>query len=316
MLYDKDGNVVCSDIPTETFTDEACTSAFMDYMAQKCSLFGMSGTYYANPSGLTADSYITPQDLLKLGLVISSVPDALSIWGTSNRSFSIGGTHARTLSVENNVIAGVGSHLDSNGYKFLGGKGGSYYNNNYTNWWRAGVDIVDIDGVSVVLALLAKGKTSYDNLYLSTKELCDMVKASLEGRTPTSGTNLTALVSGGGGYVACVVPNTPGAYVNLVTPAELLTREHTISASTTISSLPASTSKAMTMLCALDYFSDTHEIITVKTVDIVGGSGSTFYDGDTMSFWDAVRIMMMESSNTLANTIARETGRKILSYAV
>ena len=143
-----------------------------------------------------------------------------------------------------------------------------------------------------------------------------MVKASLEGRTPTSGTNLTALVSGGGGYVACVVPNTPGAYVNLVTPAELLTREHTISASTTISSLPASTSKAMTMLCALDYFSDTHEIITVKTVDIVGGSGSTFYDGDTMSFWDAVRIMMMESSNTLANTIARETGRKILSYAV
>ena len=68
----------------------------------------------------------------------------------------------------------------------------------------------------------------------------------------------------------------------------------------------------MTMLCALDYFYDTHETVTVKTVDIIGGSGSTFYDGDELTFWDAVRIMMMESSNTLANTIARCAGYKIL----
>jgi D-alanyl-D-alanine carboxypeptidase len=66
------------------------------------------------------------------------------------------------------------------------------------------------------------------------------------------------------------------------------------------------------MLCALDYFTDIHETITVKTVDITSGSGSTFYDGDKLEFWDAVRIMMMESSNTLATCIGRCTGEKIL----
>ena len=316
MIYSISGSVLCSERPLGDYTDAQCTTAFMNYMAQKCSLFGMSGTYYANPSGLTADSYITPRDLLKLAVAVSSVPEALSIWATPDGSYKIGGSNERTISVTNNVIAGVGAHLDSNGYKFLGGKGGSYYISGTSNWWRAGVDIVDIDGVPVLLALLAKGKTNYDNMYLSTKELCDMVKASLEGQTPTAGTNLTALISGGGGYASCIAPDVSGAYVNLVAPSELLSRQHSISASTTISSLPASTTKTMTMLCALDFIENQHELVTVKTADIVGGSGSTFYNGDILTMHDALRIMMMESSNTLANTIARETGRKLLSYAV
>ena len=72
----------------------------------------------------------------------------------------------------------------------------------------------------------------------------------------------------------------------------------------------------MTVLCALDYIMNIHETITVKTVDIVGGSGSTFYNGDQLTMYDALRIMMMESSNTLANTIARTIGDKILTYGV
>ena len=143
-----------------------------------------------------------------------------------------------------------------------------------------------------------------------------MVKASMNGQTPSAGTNLTALVSGSGGYAACVVPNVSGAYANLETPSELLSRENSISAATTVSRYPASTTKTMTMLCALDFLGNPYDLVTVKTSDIVGGSGSTFYDGDILTMHDALRIMMMESSNTLANTVARETGRKILSYAV
>jgi len=142
-----------------------------------------------------------------------------------------------------------------------------------------------------------------------------MVKASLDGQTPTEGSNLAALVSGGGGYAACLVPTNVAGYVNLETPAMLLTREHSQSASPTQSRYPASTSKAMTMLCVLDYFTNLHETVTVKTVDIESGSGSTFYNGDKLVIEDALRIMMMESSNTLANMVARETGRRILSNA-
>jgi hypothetical protein len=311
LYYDINGNPLGSWLDF-SYTDAACIAAFVGYMAQKCTLYGMTGTYYANPSGLTTESYTTPRDMLKLGVAVSAVPLALSIWGTDDRSFAIKGDHARTLSVENNVIAGVGATLNSAGYKFLGGKGGSYWNS--SNYWRAGVDIVDIEGRAVILSLLAKGQTNYNNLHLSTKELCDMVKASLDGQTPTAGTNLTALIAGGGGYAACLAPSTPGAYANLETPTELLARDHSICDAATISSLPASTSKTMTMLCALDYIGDLHEPVFVKIADITSGSGSTFYDGDQLTVFDALRIMMMESSNTLANTIARTIGRKILSY--
>ena len=70
----------------------------------------------------------------------------------------------------------------------------------------------------------------------------------------------------------------------------------------------------MTMLAALDYVEHLHMPITVKSADITGGSGSVYYDGDELTFYDAVRIMMTESSNTLAKTIARTVGGMILAY--
>ena len=313
MLYYIDGTVACDDVSGNQYTDAQCTTAFVAYMAKKCTQLGMTGTYYANPSGLTADSYITPRDMLKLGIATAANPKSLEIWATPSQNFAVRGDNARTISITNNVITGVGETIDNAGYKFLGGKGGSYWSG--SNYWRAGVDVVDIDGHPVILSLLAKGQTSYNNLHLSTKELCDMVKASLEGQTPTEGTNLSALVTNGGGYCACLVPDDVGAYVNLESPAELLNRDYSIYASSTISSLPASTSKAMTVLCALDFVKDMHISVKVKTVDISSGSGSTFYDGDILDFWDAIRIMMAESSNTLANTIARTVGGLILAYA-
>ena len=309
MVYDINGNVICDyDDNTSSHTDAECLTAFLGYMAKKCTLYGMSGTYYASPSGLTQSSYSTPQDGLKLGTVVAANSQALDIWATPSRSFSILGDHARTLSVTNNVISAVATDLGTY-YKFLGGKGGSL---TYSDYHRAQILLVEVEDKPVVLSLMALGQTNYNNIYKSAKELCDMVKASLDGTTPSAGTNLNALVSGSGGYAACLVPTAPGGYQNLETPAELIARTNSISASPTVSRYPASTSKTMTMLCALDYITNLHGIVTVKTSDIASGSGSTFYDGDRLTMYDALRIMMMESSNTMANTIARIIGNKIL----
>lgn len=312
-VYGIDKSILCNYREIGSYSDTECTSAFLQYMAQKCALYGMSGTHYDNPSGLTYDSYSTPQDALKLGIMVAASNKGLDIWATPDRDFAVAGDHARTLTVANNVISTYGTTLNAAGYKFLGGKGGSLMSQGYE---RASILHVDISGVLCALALMASGQTSYNNIAKSAKELCDMVKASLSGQTPTAGTNLNALVSGGGGYAACVIPSVPGAYANFETPADLLAREHSVSASPTASRRPASTTKTMTMLCALDYVENPYDLVTVKSVDILTGSGSTFYDGDVLTMHDALRIMMMESSNTLANTIARETGRKILSYAV
>lgn len=306
-VYNKNGELICGqEIPT--VTDAECTTTFLSYMAAKCTEWGMTGTHYDNPSGLTTDSYSTPRDELKLGFAVTANNKALDIWSVPDASFTIRGDHERTISVENNVFSLYDS-LATYGYNFLGGKGGSLTMSGYD---RAAILLVEIESSPVILALMARGQTAYNNIANSAKELCDMVKASINGQTPTAGTNLAALVSGGGGYAACLVPGASGGYLHFATPAELLTRNHSISNNATASRVPASTTKTMTMLCALDYFPDVHEMVTVKSVDIVGGSGSTFYDGDKMEFWDCVRICMMESSNTLANTIAREAGKRIL----
>lgn len=309
-MYDFQGNVVCENrrLPS-TNTDAQCRTAFLEYMNEKATDLGMSGTHYASASGLTQSSYSTPQDGMKLIVAVASYREAMRIWATPSRSFTVVGEHARTVSISNNVITGIGAMMETAGHKFLGGKGGSLI---YNDHHKAQLYLVDVSGKSVALSLMALGETGYNSIYQAAVELADMVAASLAGNTPTEGENLAQIVEDDGGYAACVLPLPPGAYVNLETPAELLTRANAIYNAPTVSRYPASTSKTMTMLCALDYMTDPFEIITVKSTDIEAGSGSTFYDGDKLRLYDALCIMMMESSNTMAQCIGRVTGNKIL----
>lgn len=308
-IYDVDGAVLCEGLPTQ-YPDADCMTAFLAYMAEKCTAFGMSGTHYANPSGLTTDSYSTPQDEMKLGIAVAASPKALDIWSVKDRSFAIKGDHARTVEIVSNGNNGLGAYLAENGYKRLGGKGGSLQIDGYH---KAGIQLVIIEGTPYILGIMGTTQTVYNNFDAAIKELCDVLKATAQGQTPVVGSNLAQLVSSGGGYAACPVPVIPGAYENLMAPADMLAAANAVSSSPTASRIPASTTKAMTMLCALDWVTEPHMLLTVKAVDIVGGSGSTFYAGDELAFWDAVRIMMMESSNTMAHAIARTVGNIILN---
>lgn len=311
-IFDVNGNVLCDEIPSASYTDAECTAAAVAYMAEKAALFGMTGTYYENPSGLTSISRSTPQDEMKLGTVVATNPRACEIWSTPSRSFPIKGNNARTLAVTSNIIGGENAtYLNENGYKFLGGKGGSLTRDGYH---KAAIYAVEIEEKAVLLGAMVTGQTAYNNAKYIYKEICDMVKAQINGQTPTAGTNLSAALSAGGGFATCIIPTNANLYQTQESPADLLSRTNSLSSAPTVSRIPASTTKTMTMLCALDYLKDPFETVTVKTVDISSGSGSTFYDGDVLNIMDALKIMMMESSNTLANTIARYTGQKILSY--
>ncbi len=277
--------------------------AFLAYMNGKARGFGMTGTHYASPSGLTQSSRSTPQDGLKLGLAMTASPEAMEIWNTPSRDFSIEGTNSRVLSVKNIVISSVEKDLAAY-YPFLGGKGGSL---TYSDHHRAQILLVEVKGKRVMLSLMALGKANFNNIFKSAKELCDMMADHLDGKAPSEGPNLQALVEGGGGYAACVVPD--AKEVDPAMPDELLKRPDTLSRSPEASRYPASTSKVMTTLCALDFVKDTKAVtVTVAKADISDGSGSKFFVGDTLTLHDALRIMMMESSNTLANAIARTVG--------
>lgn len=71
----------------------------------------------------------------------------------------------------------------------------------------------------------------------------------------------------------------------------------------------------MTAMCMLDWITDIHEWFTVKASDISTGSGQTMYDGDRITFKDALYAMMLPSSNTCAKAVARVVGEKILNNA-
>lgn len=293
---------------------DACLARFMEYMNEKAAKIGMSSTYFENPHGQTQKSYTTAGDLLKLGVVACGYPKALDIWSTLSITAKIGGTNERELTIANAFINATAEGL-SNYYPVLGGKGGSLqYSNADTDYHRAQIILAEVEEKPVVLALTANGKTGYQNIYKSAKELCDMVAGAINGQTVAEGANLTALRTSLGGYCACVLPpmNTT-AYANNYQTSKLLGRHFSKSNGEETVRYPASTTKTMTMICALDIMPNLHERITVRGSDISSGSGSTFYDGDVLTLDAALKVLMMESSNTLANAIARVAGGRLLS---
>lgn len=309
-IYTKDGNIIRQPLYDGSLSDADCKTKFLAEMTAKASALGMSNTIYVSPSGMTTDNRSTAQDALKLGIAVCGNSEALKVWHTQSQNFSIGGSHARTVGISNNVISGSATDLGAY-YKVLGGKGGSL---SYTNgvYHRAQILLVEVDNLPVILSLMAYGQTAYENIYKSAKELADMVKDTIEGNTPTEGTNLATLVSNNGGYAGCVVPNIPTAFDMDYTSALFVARNGVVKNGESTVRVPASTTKTMTMLCALEHITNLDAPITIKTADIEGGSGTTFYDGDIVKARDALRIMMMESSNTMAQAICRTVGGYLL----
>lgn len=74
---------------------------------------------------------------------------------------------------------------------------------------------------------------------------------------------------------------------------------------------PASLTKILTVLVLLDNIKDLHESFVIKRSDLVGGSGPKMYEGDQLTYSDALYLMMLPSSNNTAKAIARVVGRKI-----
>lgn len=292
------------------YTDAQQRAAFVSCMAEMCTKLGMLATTFANASGLTSESQTTPADMLKLVIAIAGNPLAMDIWSTRDRDFTVGGVNHRTISVASNVYSAEPSGAQ---YKLLGGKGGTLNASSGGGKPRkARIAVYEVAGRPVAVSLMGQSEWASNNLVACAQELCGMMETLLSGGTPTEGVYLAQLISEGGGYAAIPVPICAGAYLNAYTVSELLARTDALSRNATATQIPASTSKAMTMLCVLSLASDLNEIVEIKSGDIRGGSGSAFDTGDRLTVIDALRIMMMESSNTLAETLGRIFGVELL----
>lgn len=306
ILFNSEGRPALVGKP-RAYTDAEYLSAFVSYMNAKASRIGMTNSVFESPHGQISTSSVTPVDLLKLGIYAAGYEAACRILSEKSRTFKIKGPHTRTA-----VIPDGGRLITD----VLLGKGGSLkWSSASSDHHRAEIMVMDAGGVPAAVSVMAKEKRSYDAIFLCLTEAFEMVKDAISGETPTEGTNLQNLITDGGGYAACMLPPSPSCWTNYST-------EKIKALSTYVGNgedrdcMPASTSKVMTLVCALDHMTDIHEPVTVTQDDISTGSGSLYYAGDKMEMLDALAAMIIESSNTLANTVARVTGRKILESLV
>lgn len=74
---------------------------------------------------------------------------------------------------------------------------------------------------------------------------------------------------------------------------------------------PASLTKVMAVITALDEIGSINERITVEAEDILPGSRNNLKAGDKISWKDAFHNMLMASSNSSANTVIRSLGLRL-----
>lgn len=299
-----------SDTKIPAVTEAAARAEFVAYMNEMCDRLGLSNSEFVNPSGLDRANTSCALDELKIALAVAGNPLACDLWSSKDRDFDIGGTNPRTVSITNNVYAAdLEGHVT---YKMLGGKGGSLKTESEAYWRKARIGLYNVNDTPVAVALMGPGEWSFNNMTACIQDLLDMMSTKLSGNTPVEGTNLSQLISNGGSYIAVPVPNVVQAYRNSYSATDILSLTNVLRSNETISQTPASTTKTLTMLCALSVVSDLQEVITLTGNDHSSGSGTTFNGGDKVTLDEALRIMMMESSNTMAEAIGRIVGTKLL----
>lgn len=284
--------VAAPPVTTRPAIDASAHSIFMRRMAEKSFKMGLSAAYYENASGLTKNSRVCVADLLTLGLAVAANPTLSRIWSATNRIVTIHGPHARSEEIVHGYTKLRGYPAFQRKHPFLGGKDGSLSYNDLTV--RAHVIMTEVTGRRILIALA--GQAYSDDPFAADLEICDLMESMLKGRARPPTPTLDALEAKFGAY----------AFATLDGQLRFESRH------SRRLQVPASTTKLMTALCCLDVVKDVSRKMTVRQRDIVGGSGYKCFDGDELTWEDALYSIMLPSSNTLAEAAATAAGELML----
>lgn len=288
-----------------SYTDAQCVAGFVAEMNKYAKRFGMANTTFVNPHGLPDNSHkSTARDLAKMVACCTAYDKLMQFWGQTSYSVLVGGDHARTISgsstYKGSAMTTVGDY-----YHIYGGKSGTVTisgtrHENLVLVCKSKVDDAWIAGCILDNTNNPSAQTT-SNRGVPFKQLLDWLE---DYRTDPTVSAPTIQATYASAFV--IPPHNIMAYQDV-------TLEMVGKASTT-SAIPASCTKLMTAMVALDHLT-LDETITIKSGDIQSGSGDTFYAGDTINAGDAILAMLLPSSNTLAAALARVVGWKILNAA-
>lgn len=273
----------------QTFTDKEAKATFMEYMNTKAKSIGMENTTFVDAAGFY--NRTTAYDLLRLAVYACGYRDLVETWHKNTYKITVNGRIPRTVTVNTTVTS---SYLED--YYFLfGGKTGTVDGQANLLAVVEGPD----ERLFAVIILGAEG-----NRFEAARIALDaaMVKY-YDKNADNSSLNVPAKSA-----AVCVIPhNNTLAYtdynLNILYEKDIYTLR-----------TPASITKVMTSICMLDFVSDINESFEIKASDITSGSGNYFYDGDIITYKEALHAMLLPSSNTTAEATATAVGHRILDY--
>lgn len=167
--------------------------------------------------------------------------------------------------------------------------------------------VYDVNGNPLVSSSILIGAVldagSDANRFKAMKQLLDIGKKKLaDPNAEISDSEFTYASKG----AVCALPvGSPAMY-------EQYQFDFLYSKNATTQSVPASTTKVMSLITGLDYVESVKEIVTIKSSDVQAGSGNYFSAGDTMTIEELMLAMMLPSSNTAAQAFGRICGEKML----
>ena len=261
-------------------TDSECIDAFMTLVNKKAKYYGMLNSNFTSPSGAGGNTSCA-KDLAIAGYYACGYRDILDVWKHKQYKVKVCGPNSRDISISSTVMnTPIGDHT------VYGGKTGSW----------AGTEnllvIADVNNEVFVCVVMDCG--SSQDRFIAMKELLDVISSS-------SGEVSTATAA-----CAYKIPTQ-------------IPQLHTISEEIAIYTknemqeiIPASVTKVMTAMTAIDYADGLSEKILFKPSDLESGSGAVFQAGDIITLKDALEAMMLPSSNMAAKSIARNIGKKYL----
>ncbi len=262
------------------YTSEDCINKFMELVNKKAKYFGMSNSNFTSPSGAGGNTSCA-KDLAISGYYACGYREILDIWKNKTYEVDIKGANARKTNVASTLMSeSIGE------YKIYGGKTGSW--SNVENL----VAIAEVKGKIYACCVMDCGSSS--NRFTAMKELLDVI-ANESGEVNTAS-------------AACAYElgtQIPQLYdVAKITPV--------YSKQENLEIIPASVTKIMTAMTALDFCPYLGEKMEFISSDLTDGSGAIFQAGDIVSLKDAIAALLLPSSNMAATAIARNIGKLYL----
>lgn len=257
---------------------------------------------FSNASGLSSGSgKVTIQDLVQLGVIASSNEELTTVWGEPSYVLEDKAS-GKTQTLTSTVTAGTYSSALSNTYTILGGKTGS------TSVYNLLVVVEDkntgIKYVGAVSSDTADSATS--NRFSNAKILFDIAARLVVDRDADI-SDLESQLKSNRASVVMLPEDTNHFLTNDIFESEY----HLYTKGASDIFMYASTQKVLSIITAMDYIDDLDEVVTMVSSDIQSGSGPTITAGEQYTIRDLLYGMMLPSSNTFAEALARVAGTKM-----